>query len=316
MRRGVVIVGTLVVCLAAIPMAGAQSADRCAEAFPEAVWEPVPTSSAVPILASGVPDAQQRRFAQEIEAAAGWITAEMGAVAGSVCLIGPESAFDRSRFEEGSIPFHAALVAEEGVIAVSTGEQLGRVGAAATFGLAHLRLWQEAGGAGWPEPLASAVAHWYRNRLLDRIEQRHVDARSSNFFANSSQIDWDEANQSPLLLWNPVANDSAIGDLVDHAVAAEGVSVLLDDDPGRWADREARWRVSLRTELTGRASPTTLWISGVAIAIGVVLVAALVAWLGFRSKRRLNARRPTPPPLPGFFSDDDHAAPESAGERR
>jgi hypothetical protein len=315
MRRAVAALGMIILAVVAIPAASAQQSGRCADAYPEAQWDRV-TGASVAIYASAVPIEQQRRFAEEIDAAVAWIVDEMGPVDGTVCLVDEASQFDRERYLLGSAQFHAAVVADDGIVAVSTSEQLGRVGAAATFGLVHLRLWQESGGSGWPEPLATAIAHWYRTRLLDRLDLRHAEARVANFFTDTSQVDWGGRVQQATLLWDPGRNDSAIGDLVAHAVAAEGTAVLLDADAARWAAREERWRIALRTELTGREGPTTTWISGVVLAIAVVLVAAGIAVLGFWSKRRILRKRPTPPPLPGFFDRDERPAVDSAGDRR
>lgn len=313
MRRGAALMTSTILFLLALP-AFAQTIGSCQAAFTEADWTQVPAAD-VELYVSGVPDEQRDRFASQISMSAGWISDELGAVDGTVCLVGEASTFDQERFNTGSLLFHAALVTGDRIVAINT-DQPGRVGAAAAFGLVHLRLWQESGGTGWPEPLASAVAHWYEARLLGRLELRHAEARAGNLFTGTSQIDWAESTQPPTLLWDPAGNESVLGDLIAHAVAAEGTGVLLDPDPELWAQREERWRIALRTELTGRAEPTTLWISGVVLTVALVVVAMVVAGLGIWSKRRAHGRFPTPPPVPGFFENDEQPTVESTGDRR
>ena len=278
----------------------------------------------VSIESTGVPAGQGERFAREIGTVVGWITNEMGPVTATVCLVGADedTAFDRDQVQTQSRLFHARMEADRALLVISTPEQIGRVSAAAAFGLSHIKLWQESGGEGWPEPLATAIAFWYRTRLLDHLELRHAEARAENFFDNESRVDWVASRQVAVLVWNPETHGTqrqtgfqsglvavtpgASGDIIAFATAAEGLDILLDRDRERWAERERSWRVSLRVELTGRETPTTVWVGGIGIAVGVVLLATVVAVGGIVSKRRRRRHRTqTPPPVPGLFTEED-----------
>ena len=58
----------------------------------------------------------------------------------------------------------------------------------------------------------------------------------------------------------------------------------------------------------GTDEPTTTWRAGLAIAIGVVVLAVIAATLGFISKQREKHRPDTPEPIPGFFEGSGSSA--------
>ena len=124
-----------------------------------------------------------------------------------------------------------------------------------------------------------------------------------NFFDTESVIDWTESEQPPVLDWDPERNFQAVGDFIEFAVATYGTDILLETNGARWSEIEAEWRQALRADLTGRTTPTTEWKVGVAIAAGVLVVAAIAIGLGLWSKHRKKERPDTAPAIPGFFSD-------------
>ncbi len=289
---------------ASVALAGSPSraaVPSCAERFPEATWR---TESVGPISieSSALTQALADRFVGEIDLAAGWILDEIGPFEVTVCLVGVESTFDRTRWVSGSQRFHAYMDMDSRLFAVNT-DRTGFVGPASAWALAHHALWQHGVEGGNPEPISSVIAHWYRARLLDRLDLYHVDVMVDNFFDTEAVISWTADRQTPTLEWDPETNFTAIGDFIDFAVAQHGTEVLLESDPRRWSDIEAEWRVALRADLTGRTTPTTGWIAGVSIALAIVLVALVAAAAGIYSKRRRRRRPPTGEAIPGFFSE-------------
>jgi hypothetical protein len=278
------------------------SADvTCAQRFPQVEWDLV-TDGDVSVAVSGVPDAMADRFGSEIELSTGWITDDIGSFETVVCLVGEDAAFVGDQFASGSIGFHAHSDLEEQFVVIET-QRPGFVGPAAAYALAHQALWQNNGEA-FPEPIASVIAQWYRARVLERLDLYHAEVMFENFFDTDAVIDWTEGLQEPVQNWIPENNFRAIGDFVDFAVAEHGTEVLLETDGATWSEIEGEWRLDLRSDLTGRDTPTTDWLLGVGIA-ALIIVGALVAIaLGLWSKHRRKGRAATAPPVPGFFSEN------------
>jgi hypothetical protein len=284
--------------------AAGQTQSRCAVLFPEAAWTSVPGAS-VDFAVSEVPAGQVTRFRDEVASIASAVGGEIGTlVDAAVCIVGTGSAFDASRYVTGVNRFHAVVDGDQGVVVLSS-ENPGNIRRAAAFGIPHLALWQQSNGRGWPEPLASTIAQWYRARSLDRMAQYRVEATGADFsadplsgglvnfgldFSTDARIEWTEFTQAPVLVWDPERNESPIGYFIEYTVSEEGAEVLLDTEAEAWTDREVRWRTSLVQDLTGRTTPTTGWIVGVAVALAAVTVASVFAIHGFLSKRRRSTR--------------------------
>jgi hypothetical protein len=273
----------------------------CAERFPEVEWTLV-NDEPIAVYTSGVPDAMGERFGREIDLVGSWITEDIGPFETVVCLVGDEVAYVGDQFAVGSVGFHAHQNLEERFVVIET-QRPGFVGPAAAYALTHQALWQNNGDEAFPEPVASVIAQWYRARILERLELYHAEVMIENFFDTEAIIDWTEASQDPVQNWIPEGNFRAIGDFVDFAVAERGTGVLLETDGAVWKEIEGDWRVALRSDLTGRETPTTDWIFGVAIAVAIVAVAVVAIGLGLYSKHRRKERAATPPPMPGFFSE-------------
>lgn len=299
---------TLLVAVVAFVVAGvvaaqatsASSGATCQQRFPQVDWELV-NSGDVTVYTAGVPDAMGTRFGNEIELSSGWISDGVGPFETVVCLVGDDVAFIGDQFAEGSVGFHAHSELEEGFVLIET-QRPGFVGPAVTYAMAHHALWQNNGGEPFPEPIASVIAQWYRARILERLELYHSEVMLENFFDTDAVIDWTVGSQEAVQDWIPENNFRAIGDFVDFAVAENGTSVLLETEGAVWTEIEGEWRIALRSDLTGRETPTTDWAYGVAIVILIVFGALVAIGLGLYAKHRRKERPATASPMPGFFS--------------
>jgi len=299
----------------AAPAAGAEAG--CAERFPEVDWVRLDTS--VDVYAAGVPVGHAGRYTGEIDGAVAQISEHFGPFEATVCLFDPDSGFDQSRFVSGSNRLHALLLTDEGLLVLST-ENVGLTGSATAFGLAHLAMWQYSDGAGYPEPQASTIAQYFRSEVRDRAIYDHAEAKSANFFGPEVVTPWSAETQQNPLMWDPgrgrsagfgagydpvatasAASSTHMADLVRFGFAEEVDGFITNPDPAVWTDLEARWRNALTIELMGSDQPTTTWKGGLAIAIGIVLVAMIAVALGLMSKRRARNRPETEDPIPGFF---------------
>ena len=274
----------------------------CSERFPQVEWDLVRPGE-VAVYAAGVPDAMAERFGREIGLSSVWITDDIGPFETVVCLVGDDAAYIGDEFVTGSTGFHAHQDLDERFIAIET-QRPGFVGPAVTYAMAHQALWQNNGDEAFPEPIASVIAQWYRARILERLELYHAEVMFENFFDTDAVINWTEDSQVAVQDWIPESNFRAIGDFVGFAVGEHGTGVLLETDGSVWTEIEGEWRLALRSDLTGRETPTTDWILGVAIVVAIIVVALVAIALGLYSKHRKKERVATAPPVPGFFSEN------------
>ncbi|MCL1588734.1 MAG: hypothetical protein M3092_09955 [Actinomycetia bacterium] len=273
----------------------------CPERFPQVEWNLV-LDGDVGVYTADVPDAMGERFSRETGIASGWIAEDIGSFEAVVCLVGEDAAFVGDQFARGSRGFHAHSDLNERFVLIET-QRPGFVGPAVSFALAHQALWQNNGERAFPEPIASVIAQWYRARILERLELYHAEVMFENFFDTDAVIDWSVESQEVVTDWIPENNFRAIGDFVGFAVTEHGTEILLETDGAVWKEIEGEWRIGLRSDLTGRDTPTTDWVFGVAIAVAILLVAVVAIGLGLWSKHRKKDRAATAPPLPGFFSE-------------
>jgi len=276
------------------------SGESCADRFPEADWTQL-RSGAVSIESTGMIEELGDRFDREIGLAAGWITDDIGPYSATVCLVSDDSAFDVSRFANGTFRLHAHSDLPDRLLVLNV-ERYGFVAPAGAYALSQHALWQNNGDEPFPEPVADVVGHWYRARILERLEQYHRDVVLSNFFGTESFIDWTARSQEPIQDWDPETNFLPIGDFMDFAVATYGTDILLETDGDVWSDIEGEWRIALRNDLRGRDTDTTGWIGGVVLTVVSVVIALTAIALGLWAKHRRTERTDTPDPIPGFFS--------------
>jgi hypothetical protein len=265
------------------------------------------------------------RFATDVETIAGAIQGEIGGLLGTaVCLATPEVNLDAGDLVAPGQRLHAVAFGAERLFAISAVE-IRMVEDALAFGLPHIALHQvgnELGSvAGYPEPLASTIAHWYLARFNGRLERYHSELVVELFLDDPNPQErtaadatrWVDGTTDDPLLFDPQFVASQMGDLVDYAVNARGVEVLLEPTQETWGELENEWRVALRDELLEgrRGSWGAEW--GVAIVVGFVMLAIALALQRRWEKRRAAVRRPTPPPDENLFpSASDNSAGSSS----
>ncbi len=299
-----ILMGSLSIALVDAPTAMAQATTRCAELFPEAEWVAVDGLS-VDVGMSDVPAGRMERFSAEIERTAAAVTSDLGGLTDStVCIVGGDSTFDDSRYTAPTLRFHAAIDSPNNVIVISAASP-GAVLPASAFAIPHLALWNLSDGEGWPEPIASTIAQWYRAIALDRMAQYRVESTGADFsvdpltgegnfgldFSTDARIDWLASSQVAVRAWDPSRNEAAIGYFIEYTAAENGVASITSQDAAEWSAREEAWRSSLVTDMTGRTEPTTGWISGITIAAVAVIVTIVLAVGGFITKRRSKRTR-------------------------
>lgn len=284
-------------------MAGPASAlgESCADRFPETEWTQLRGGN-VSIESTGVTKELGERFDREIGLVAGWIADDVGPYRTTVCLVADESGFDASRFRSSSQRLHAHSDLPDRLFVLNI-ERYGFVAPAGAYGLSQHALWQNNGDQPFPDPVASVVGHWYRARILERLEQYHRDVMFENLFDTDATIEWTARSQDPIQSWDPETNFASIGDFMDFAVETRGTDVLLETDGEVWSEIEGEWRVALRNDLRGRDTDTTGWIGGVAVTVGSIAIALAAIAAGLWAKHRRRDRAETPAPIPGFFSD-------------
>jgi hypothetical protein len=166
------------------------------------------------------------------------------------------------------------------------------------FGLAYATLWglaQQQGLEGYPEPLATVIGQWYMSRAAGKLDLHHSQMRGGAFFRDPGgegvdSTDWTAAQQPPVYVWNPQFQESPIGDLVAFAVETQGPEVLLDTDGARWSEIEQKWQAALREEALQGAGSGNAWVIGLAVIVGFVGLAILLALLNRRSRRRIKEK--------------------------
>jgi hypothetical protein len=283
-------------------VAGAAQGDGCGERYPEASWSTV-RSGDITVEVTGIPDGIARRFANEAGLVDSWLASEIGPTAVTVCLVGADSTFDHHRYREGSQLFHIVSDLEERFFAMNTDQAILYVAPALAYGLSQHALYQNNGDVPFPEPISTAISHWYRARIIDRLPYYHRAERGLNLFETESIIDWTAGEQATSQSWDPETNISTIGDFVGFAVAEHGSDVLLTTEANVWSDIESDWRTSLRFELIGTADPSSGWKGGLIVVISVLVVATAMVSFGLWRKYRRTAQPSTGAPIPGFFSD-------------
>ena len=240
------------------------------------------------------------RFGDNAQATAELLAQDLGSIPPmTLCVFGSETALDGSELEAaGLLPpgqrLHAAAFREDAVLFIDA-QQFRLVADAIALGVAEIALWHQSGGAGYPEPLAGAIAQWYAARQSEQTtEQNRATMRVFNFFNDPSgtapPTDWLATVQEPVAVWNPEFQDSPISDFIEVAVAANGAGLLIDPDPAEWAAADIAWRAGLRDELLEGADRSRDWVGGVAIAVLVVIAGIAMALWG----RRVNKRKQEP----------------------
>lgn len=289
----------------------AQRSTPCDEQFSDQEWEIVQAGSGVTTYATELDPDIAARFAADAEGTAAAFAADFGSFHPStLCLFGSATSLEASELEaSGLLPpgqrLHAAAFKPEATLFIDT-QQFRLVPDAIALGLAEIGLWHVAGPDGYPEPLASAIAQWYVARQNDKLEQHRSTMRVFSFFNDPSgtapPTDWFAGKQEPLSVWNPEFQESPVGDFVATAIAASGPEILAKPDPAVWAQADIAWRSDLRDELLQGADDSREWVGGVLLAVGIVVLALLTGWWGWRRSRRPQVPMGEIAVVDGFFA--------------
>lgn len=286
---------------------------RCDEAFPEVDWVVVAVDAPVSVATTGMSIEMANRYAADAERVANLLDSEIGGLEGTVlCLTVPDVRLDLGDLIAEGQRLHVGVFGQEKLFVLSAVE-IRMVDDAIAYGLPFIALWNlgtELGlDQGYPDPLATTIAHWYLARDNDRLERYHAQLVVQLFLDDPNPADrtvaestpWTAGSQQDPYFFDPQFVASPMGTFIDYAVATRGVEVLRDPSQETWAPLEIEWRVALRDELlAGReGSWGAEW--GAALIIGFVLLAILLAWLRRRQKRRAAQRRPTPPADESLF---------------
>ena len=318
----VLLAATVLVLSVAVP-AAAQDGGACVGRFPEVDWTRV--DAPVEVYAGAVPEGHAIRYSGEITGAVAQINSYYGEFDATVCLFDRDSGLDTSPYVSGSNRLHAMLFTDEALLVIAT-DNVGLTGSAAAFGLAQIALWQFADGA-FPEPQASTISQFFQSEVRSREVMDHAEAKAANFYTPAAATEWSSDTQQLVMMWDPSLGRSAANlgptgpaaaaaspasthtaDLVRFGMAEHGDEFLTVPEAAVWAETEAQWREALTVELMGTDEPTTTWRAGLAIAIGIVVLAVIAATLGYISKRRGKRRPETPEPIPGFFDGSGSSA--------
>jgi hypothetical protein len=283
------------VVLLAAPFGPASAADPpCDAHFPGQEWETVGETEFLTVATAGVPEGQALRFADEAAATARTLHDDLGAIPQlHLCVYGSDVRLDPTSILPEGQRVHSVVFNEDATVYVGV-LQAAFFDEAHAFGLAYAALWQVADELdldGYPEPLATTIGQWYLARAAGKTELHHSQMRSGAFFADPSgrgvdATDWTAEAQPQIYPWNAQFQESPVADLVDYAVATAGPGVLRNPTNARWQAIERSWQEALRDEALQGTSSGSDWVIGLAIVIGMVGLAGLLAWLTRRSKRR------------------------------
>lgn len=283
----------LVVSVAGVAAAGPSLAG-CSEHFPEAEWSPAGETDLLTVETAGLSPGQALRFAEEASITARWLDTDLGGLEPlTLCVTGRDVVLDGAGIVAEGQRLHSVVFNDDGTVVVDALEAL-FFDEAHAFGLAYAALWQVAaqiGTEGYPEPLATTIAQWYLSRAADKLELHHAQMRSGAFFNDPSgrgvaTTEWTASAQPATYAWNPQFQESPLADFVEFAVASEGPAILRDPSGERWAALEQEWQAALREEALQGSTGGNAWVVGLGIALGMVALAGLLAWLNHLSKRR------------------------------
>lgn len=266
----------------------------CAAHFPDQEWVAVGETELLTVATAGLPEGQALRFADEATATVRDLGDDLGPFSQlHLCLYGGDVRLDPGGILSPGQRVHSVAFSETGTVYVGVIEAA-FFDEAHAFGLAYAALWQVAGElglAGYPEPLATTIGQWYLSRSAGKLDLHHSQMRSGAFFADPSgrgvaATDWTSDAQPPIYAWNPQFQESPVADLVDYGVGTAGTAALRDPTNATWQPIEQAWQSALRDEALQGSSSGSDWLIGLAIIVGMVGLAGLLAWLTRRSKRR------------------------------
>ncbi|MFQ5555029.1 MAG: hypothetical protein ACE5GC_06635, partial [Acidimicrobiia bacterium] len=207
--------------IGSVGSAAGQADSGCTSHFPSVTWGFEGSSGTTDVHTAGLDEGIAQRALLSVERSIGLMDGQLTPpVASTVCVFGAGIDLDPVGVGPPDERVHAVVFAEEAVIAVDA-QLLTLLEPSVTYGLAYAWLWHTAadlGLEGYPEPLATAVAQWYRARVTRRLDNHHAIMRTGLFFADPEgddpSRDWAAGAQPSVFRWNPQFNDSPIGDVV------------------------------------------------------------------------------------------------------
>lgn len=289
MRRSTLHLLPLVALVLFAPPASAQmDGGRCAERFPEAVFDHHATAGPVDLYGSEVPAEILDRYGRDYTVLVEWIQDEMGGLGDGVviCMFEDQIPLDAQSlgWPEGQA-LRAAAFGEERMIVLSNW-LIQHVPDAGYNGLLHVAQYQVSDGD-YPQTFGNEVKGWYRNRIDRTVEVVHnvLVRQNSGLSEPWPPTPWvDEAIADPLL-WNPEFGYGGGGDFANFAVANGGNEILSDPRSTDVASLDEQWRQALFDESGAVLGGSRGWIKGLVISIGIVLLGVLMALWNRHQKR-------------------------------
>jgi hypothetical protein len=316
MRRVLAVGLVIAACALLAGEARAEPEGRCATRFPEVTWTEYPVVASVTVATSGLNQATSERFAADAARNANRIAADFGGLDDvTVCITDQEARLDLGGLVARGQRLHVGAFGAENMLVISAVE-IGRVSDGIAFGLADVAAWNVAADlgleAGYPQPLAGAIGHWFLARDNDRLDRYHAEMVVNMFLDNPNpdqitqdeETNWTSGSQDDPFLFDPQFVASPIGDFIQYAVAARGSEVLHQPEQAVWGPLERDWRISLKEELLANRQGQLDAFWGIAIVAFFVLLTVGLAVQRRRQKLRSRLKRPTPPPDETLFGSD------------
>lgn len=285
----------LVVGLVA-PSASAQvDPGRCAELFPDTVFDHATSAGPIQIYGHEVPAGVLDRYGRDFAVLADWIVAEMGGLDEEVtiCMFQDQLPLDAEAlgWPRGQQLRALALGAEKMVVLSNWFPR--HVPGAGYNGILHVAQYQVSGGA-YPEPFGNEVRGWYRNRLDRSVEAVHNSAvRSSAGLAEPFPTNpgfWVSGQMRDPILWNPEFGWGGAGDFANFAFSVGGRELFADPVSGDLDTIDAAWKQALFDESGAIPGGSKGWLTGLGFSLAIIAIGIFMPWWNRRQKRRFEAQ--------------------------
>ncbi len=285
-----VLVGSL---LAASPASAQAGGGRCAERFPESVFETEADAGPVKVYGSGLIQTLLDRYANDWRELVELVQEEMGGLDGGVvvCVFDDRLPLDAEALGWPPNQFLRAIAFGEQQLVVVSSWLIGEASDAGRNGLLHVAEYQVSGGQ-FPEPFGNEVKGWYRNRVDRTVEGVHnVFVRQNSGLAELWQpFPWTVGQMVDPLLWNPEFGYGGGGDFANFAVTTAGNGVLSNPLGLDLGELDENWRQTLFDESGAVLGGSRGWMVGLSLAIGLLMLGVLMGGWGRRQRRMIEAK--------------------------